>query len=374
MTIKRPKKTLLVAAVALMTLPPWHVAEASRTSLKSTRRNGGVTRDFNLVFTADDTPYTVIKKKLESCPTSWRNRVAPTHFTKILDHYFVVDHWHQRVLFSRWLDPCLANWKVLPGHLNGPHSIASDGKVLVVDSTDDNKLVVYVPFKGGFVRHQEIQIKGERPHKVIYDPSRSSFITITANDQQIVELRRISGLATLEVVGSWKLKLPIDDPHPYCRAVNSYRSGYLAICDNYVIKFDITNRGLQVNSTIPLSDYWKELNDILVLPSSAGLLVTSTRRKFDWIQNLSVLRESRQAGTNTLHETMAMRAIPYYLSLVKNSLYIAEFGQYNRLQIANLFVAEKFQIKNFRIFHDSGHMSSINFNRWFRTCHSCWRD
>lgn len=196
----------------------------------------------------------------------------------------------------------------------------------------------------------------------------------TCTLQQIVELRRIRDLATLQVVGSWKLQLPIDDPHPYCRAVTSYRSGYLAICDSYVIEFDITNRGLQVNSAIPLSDYWKELNDILVLPSTAGFWVTSTRGKFDWIQNLEVLRESRLVDTSALHETMGIRARPSSLSLVNNHLYIAEFSNYNALLIANVSVAKQFKIKYFRIFHDSGHMSSINLSRRFRTCHSCWRD
>lgn len=308
----------------------------------------------------------------EQCPTpSWRNVAAATHFARHFGFWFVVDHWHQRVIFNRTLDPCLSRWKELPGRLNGPHSIASDGKVLVVDSTDDNSVFIYTPkAKFGWTLSQVISNLWQRPHRVIFDRRISSFLVIAANDQTIVQIgRSYSGYSE---VTRWKLLLPASDLHHYCRSISTYRAGYLAVCNNSLNYFTVNSAGLRIISRIKLSEDWYELNDVLVLPSNARFLVTSTRGKFEYIRRLTQLKNQNLEPIQDLTELFAIKARPYYLSLVGTRLLVTEFFDYNRLLIAEISSISPFEINAAQVVVDSGSRNNVNWERWNRTCHSCW--
>lgn len=80
---------------------------------------------------------------------SWESRLySPTLLTKLEDTYFIVDAWHNRILYSRTLDAELQAWKVLDSELAGPHSIASNdfisgpGKIHRVRYDDDSYEIV----------------------------------------------------------------------------------------------------------------------------------------------------------------------------------------------------------------------------------------
>ena len=88
------------------------------------------------------------------------------------------------------LDGDIAHWKTLDDTLAGPHSIASDGEVYVVEDTGRNGLRVYRRAGDGFKRTQDIRNITQRPHRVRYDAETKSFYVVTANSQDIYQLVR----------------------------------------------------------------------------------------------------------------------------------------------------------------------------------------
>jgi hypothetical protein len=133
-----------------------------------------------LVLAADPSP-----------ATAWQSRLlAPTSIEKLGPYYFIVDCWHHRAIWSRTLEPDIGRWHVLDDTLAGPHSIASDGEIYVVENTGHNAVRVYRPEGAGFRRIQEIGDLGTRPHRVRYDPATKAFYVLAADSQHLSKLVR----------------------------------------------------------------------------------------------------------------------------------------------------------------------------------------
>lgn len=68
--------------------------------------------------------------KENSTTYEWKEQLyTPTHIEKIDECYFIVDCWHQRVIYSSNLTEPIINWNTLSDTLGNPHSISSDGNV-----------------------------------------------------------------------------------------------------------------------------------------------------------------------------------------------------------------------------------------------------
>jgi len=123
--------------------------------------------------------------------TGWKDRLyAPTFLTKIDSLYFIVDCWHNRVLYSPTVDAPIATWRLLDDGLAGPHSIASDSVLYVVEDTGRHGLRVYTHLGGTFQCVQTIAGLGRRTHRVAYDAASSAFYALSSDSQQITKLIR----------------------------------------------------------------------------------------------------------------------------------------------------------------------------------------
>lgn len=101
---------------------------------------------------------------------------VPTQIAKIGDMYFIVDCYHDQVLYSNSLDKELKKWKIATHAVKQPHTIASDGTVYLIDDTENNRIVVLEKEDGKFRHTQTLPDIGNRPHYIVYDePTRSFF-------------------------------------------------------------------------------------------------------------------------------------------------------------------------------------------------------
>lgn len=108
-------------------------------------------------------------------PNLYPDLSVPTYITKIDDLYFLVDCYHDRILYHDNLTDPLTEWLVMTDEINKGHTIAGDGLVYLADDTENHRILVFEKKDGFFVHTQTFSDIGNRPHYVIYDSPTDTF-------------------------------------------------------------------------------------------------------------------------------------------------------------------------------------------------------
>lgn len=100
---------------------------------------------------------------------------VPTYITKVEDTYFLVDCYHNQVIYHDNLTDPLYTWNVMTDEIDKGHTLASDGVVYLVDDTENNRILIFEEKDGIFVHTQTFSDIGNRPHYIIYDDKTETF-------------------------------------------------------------------------------------------------------------------------------------------------------------------------------------------------------
>ena len=117
----------------------------------------------------------------ESIPTNPNGSLSvPTYITKLDGMYFIVDCYHNQVIYNDNLSDPLYLWNVMTNDISMGHTIASDGQVYLIDDTENNRVLVMEKMKNNsgeavYVPTQEFNEIGNRPHYIIYDDYTDTF-------------------------------------------------------------------------------------------------------------------------------------------------------------------------------------------------------
>ena len=120
---------------------------------------------------------------------------VPTYVTNIDDTWFIVDCYHNRVIYSDSLETPLNEWNIMTSDATRPHTIASDGEVYMVDDTENKRILAYIKHTEDdgeiwFERIQEFVDMGERPHYVLYDETDGCFYAWSSMSGQMWVFKR----------------------------------------------------------------------------------------------------------------------------------------------------------------------------------------
>ncbi|MCR4587492.1 MAG: hypothetical protein K5682_03685 [Lachnospiraceae bacterium] len=126
---------------------------------------------------------------LPAFKNSYRTLSVPTQVTKIGDTYFLVDAYHDRVLYSDSVGTILTNWDVLDYEYDHPHAIAGDGTILMVVDTDNNRVVTYRKLDQGYERIETLEA-GNRPHAIVFDKDTGLFYVWSSMSGEMYRFRR----------------------------------------------------------------------------------------------------------------------------------------------------------------------------------------
>lgn len=100
---------------------------------------------------------------------------VPTYITRQDDTWFIVDCYHNRVIYSDELNAPLDEWYIMSGDATQPHTIASDGSVYMIDDTENNRVLIYEKFNDKFIHTQTFYDIGNRPHYTVYNEVTDTF-------------------------------------------------------------------------------------------------------------------------------------------------------------------------------------------------------
>ncbi len=112
---------------------------------------------------------------MEEVPNPCGDLSVPTWITKIDGVYFIVDCYHNEVIYNDNLEDPLWQWNVMTSEMSMGHTLAGDGTVYLVDDTENNRIMVFEKSDGKFVFSQEFAGIGNRPHYIIYDEESRIF-------------------------------------------------------------------------------------------------------------------------------------------------------------------------------------------------------
>ncbi len=100
---------------------------------------------------------------------------VPTYVTRIDGMWFIVDCYHDQIIYSENMGAPLGEWKVLTKDAKQPHTMAGDGQVILVDDAENNRVLVFEKKDGAYVNTQLFNDIGKRPHYTVYDEADKAF-------------------------------------------------------------------------------------------------------------------------------------------------------------------------------------------------------
>ena len=122
-------------------------------------------------------------KKLKLNPYS--ETFIPTAIVKCGDLYYIDDCYHDQIVFSNDLSKPLTEWQILADSescgLSQSHTLAGDdvGNI-VVDDTENNRVLIYESRNGDHKLAQIYNNMGNRPHYTIYHPDTDTFYVLSS--------------------------------------------------------------------------------------------------------------------------------------------------------------------------------------------------
>lgn len=105
---------------------------------------------------------------------------VPTYITKLQDTYFLVDCYHDEIIYSDSFSRPLNEWDVMTDEISRGHTIASDGEVWLADDTENHRILVFEKEDGQFLHTQTFSDIGVRPHYIVYDEKTRCFYVLSS--------------------------------------------------------------------------------------------------------------------------------------------------------------------------------------------------
>ncbi len=122
---------------------------------------------------------------------------VPTYIDRIDGDWFIVDCYHDQVIYNSNLGAPLNEWKVLTKEAHQPHTMAGDNQVLVVDDTENNMVRIFECVEGEYRETQHFSDIGNRPHYTVYDEEDKAFYVWSSTTGEMYVFRHEDGDAQM---------------------------------------------------------------------------------------------------------------------------------------------------------------------------------
>lgn len=282
---------------------------------------------------------------------------TPTLITKYRALYFIVDCWHHRVIYSNNLMEPIRDWSTLEGQFLNPHSIATDGKIILVGDTDNNAIRVYKEKNGLFVEEQTVRNIGSQPHRLFFDESSNLFYGISASSQHVFVLRN-----TEEEVVVEKIVKPEYLGSAYIRSFSIIDGKmYFVSGPGKIIVAEIADLSFNLIDEYTVPFELLGMNDIAKIGSYFYISVYQTGNG-EIEPRLVRVKDLNQLETNyeDIYDHLDLKGVPYYFSFIDNRIYLTEIDSYSSIKS---FTVIDDRISDIQVHFDIGQASTASKKR-----------
>ncbi len=247
---------------------------------------------------------------------------APTQIVYEGGYYFIVDCYHDQVLYSANLKTNIKDWQVMTNDVELPHAIASDGSVYLVTDTENNRILVFERKNGRFQNTQKFENIGVRPHYIKYDAETNSFYVWSSMTGEMYIMRRDEGANTVfldevrfikELMGLYVRSFTISGNQILFPAVGS---SSIIIADKNTLevlkRFPVTPQISGMVQVMPIGSYF--------------YITVSTDANYNQ-SKATIIRTNDLASLadgiyENIYPKFQSKGIPYYIEYMNNMYYI----------------------------------------------------
>ena len=258
---------------------------------------------------------------------------VPTDITKIGELYFIVDCYHNQIIYHDNLQDPLTKWQVMTSEIKTGHTLASDGTVYLADDTGNNRVLVFEKKSDIFIHTQTFDQIGEKPHYIVYDKITDTFYcwssfsgemylfrrTPDSTRMYLTEIRKVDQLAS-RYVRSFTISgnkiyfvsgLPTDG--------NVIQTASILCCDlstfQILAEYPVPDSLAGMASIMPIQDYFY----ITVSTNLSGNQDAATI-----IRTPSLTDLSKGKYTDLYEKYFVGGGTPYYLGCIDGTFYLTE--------------------------------------------------
>lgn len=256
-------------------------------------------------------------------PNKYMDLSVPTQVTKIDDMYFVVDCYHNQVIYNFNLDDPVQEWPVMTTDINMGHTVAGDGEVFLVDDTENNRVLVFEYVNCVFINTQVLNDIGNRPHYIVYCEEDKSFYVWSSMTGQMYVMKHDEGSRKMYI----SRILTLDELNGvYVRSFTIEGSSiYLVSGNSEIIEADKETFGIKKRYQVP--DTMAGM--IQIMPVECGYYITvSTDALGDqnyatilYTQKLDDLIEEKYTD---IYSAFIGGGTPYYMGEIDGRYYLTE--------------------------------------------------
>lgn len=270
----------------------------------------------------DETSFTVSVLE-EPRLNAFSDLSVPTWLTKVDDTYFLVDCYHNQVIYHDNLSDPLWQWSVMTDDINRGHTLASDGLVYLIDDTENNRILIFEKKNGRFLHTQTFPDIGNRPHYIIYDEKTKTFYAWSSMSGEMYLFRHEPDDSRMYLAAIRKIDAL---ENVYVRSFTIQDdSVYFVSGNSSIIRADL--KTFQVLDTWPVPDSMAgmiqltPIQDYFYITVSTDITGNQDYATILRTKDLSGLMDGR---FEDIYEYFIGGGTPYYITQIDNSWYLTE--------------------------------------------------
>lgn len=253
---------------------------------------------------------------------------VPTYVTKVEDTYFIVDCYHNQIIYHDNMTDPLTDWKIMTNNITQAHTLASDGVVYLIDDTENHRILIMekdVNASGEtiFVPTQYFYHIGNRPHYIIYDEYTDTFYAWSSMTGEMYLFRRKSESSEVYLTevrsipslnGVYVRSFTIAEDTIY------FVSGNSSIIEADLYTFEIQNEYPVPDSLsgmiqiTPIGDYYY----ITISTDAAG------NQDYATMIRTRKLSDLEKGNYEDVYSNFIGGGTPYYITQIEDTFYLTE--------------------------------------------------
>lgn len=262
----------------------------------------------------------------ENPTNSYSTLKTPAQIVRYGEYYFIVDCYHNQILYSRTLETPVKNWKVMTNDVSLPHSIASDGKVYLVADTENHRVLVYEWKSGRFQNTQRLDNIGERPHYIEYDEATQSFLVWSSMTGEMYVMKREPQTGTVCIQEIRQIKELVDF---YVRSFTLAGDQILFPSGNNCYMIIADKETLEVQERFPVTEeisgmaFVQPIGNYFYITVSSDLGYDQSKATMIRTKDLSSLASG---AYEDIYDKFPTKGIPYYIDYINGLYYMTNHG------------------------------------------------